>query len=40
MLGTILTNAADVIILVLLFGATIFIHEFGHFIAAIKITRI
>jgi len=37
MLGTILTNAADVIILVLLFGATIFIHEFGHFIAAIKL---
>ena len=37
MLGTILTNAADVIILVLLFGATIFIHEFGHFFAAIKL---
>jgi regulator of sigma E protease len=37
MLGSIITNATDVVALVLLFGASIFIHEFGHFYAAIKL---
>ena len=29
-------NAYDVVVLVVLFGVTIFVHEFGHFIVALK----
>jgi regulator of sigma E protease len=37
MLGSIVGNAADVIVLLALFGASIFIHELGHFLVAIKL---
>jgi len=36
MLGMFIRNSSDVIALVLLFGLTIFVHEFGHFIAALR----
>jgi regulator of sigma E protease len=37
MLSGIIENVFDVIILVLFFGASIFIHELGHFLVAIKL---
>ncbi len=37
MLGSIVGNTADVVVLLALFGASIFIHEFGHFLVAIKL---
>ena len=30
-------NAYDIVVLVVLFGVTIFVHEFGHFLAALKL---
>ncbi len=36
MLGAIITNVKDVIVLVLMFSFTIFIHELGHFLVALK----
>ncbi|MDP6525227.1 MAG: RIP metalloprotease RseP [Kiritimatiellia bacterium] len=36
MLGSIITNFRDVIALVLLFSFTIFVHELGHFLVALK----
>lgn len=36
MLGDIVHNARDAIALVLLFSFTIFVHEFGHFLAALR----
>ena len=37
MLHSIITNTADIIVLVLFFGASIFIHELGHFLVALKL---
>ncbi|MBC8453707.1 RIP metalloprotease RseP, partial [PVC group bacterium] len=37
MLSGIVGNTTDVLVLIVLFGASIFIHEFGHFIAAVKL---
>jgi len=37
MLVDIISNASDIIVLVILFGASIFVHELGHFLAAIKL---
>ncbi|MCK5850519.1 MAG: site-2 protease family protein [Kiritimatiellae bacterium] len=36
MLSQFIQNAYDVVVLVILFGVTIFVHEFGHFIVALK----
>ena len=36
MLGSIITNFRDVIALVFLFSFTIFVHELGHFLVALK----
>lgn len=35
MLGTIISNGADIIALIVLFGFTIFVHELGHFLVAL-----
>jgi regulator of sigma E protease len=37
MFGTIISGFLDVVILVLFFSFAVFIHEFGHFIAALKL---
>lgn len=37
MLQEVIQNVYDVIVLVVLFGVTIFVHEFGHFLAALKL---
>lgn len=36
MLGTIVSNMKDVIVLVIMFSFTIFVHELGHFLVALK----
>ena len=37
MLGSIIQNVGDVLVLLALFGLSIFIHELGHFLVAIKL---
>lgn len=37
MLGSIVQNVGDVVVLLALFGLSIFIHELGHFLVAIKL---
>jgi len=37
MLSGIVGNTSDVLVLVVLFGASIFVHELGHFLAAVKL---
>jgi regulator of sigma E protease len=37
MLGDVMRNASDFLVLVVLFGVTIFVHEFGHFLAALRL---
>lgn len=36
MIGGIIQNAWDVVVLIILFGLTIFIHELGHFLVALR----
>jgi regulator of sigma E protease len=37
MLGDVIKNASDFLVLVVLFGVTIFVHEFGHFLVALRL---
>ena len=36
MLRTFITNGADVVVLILLFGVTILVHELAHFLVALR----